>query len=345
MLNNKTILITGGTGSFGKKMTQVILEEYKPEKLIIFSRDELKQFEMSQRWSMKRYPCIRYFLGDVRDKERLNRAFHGVDYVIHTAALKQVPAAEYNPAEFIKTNILGGMNVIDAALLNKVKKVITLSTDKACNPINLYGATKLCADKLFVAANVYAGHDNTIFSVVRYGNVVGSRGSVVPFFKERAKTGVLPITDTRMTRFWITLDQGVHFVLKVLELASGEEIFVPKIPSMKITELATAIAPDCSHEIVGIRLGEKIHETLIGEGEGHNTIEYNECFVIRQNISDGKRLSNIGNGGSICPEGFKYTSDNNPQKISIEELRRVLEQISDDYTIEKTRWSMEDVPQ
>src|SRR4030067_811009 len=221
MLNGKNILITGGTGSFGKKMTQVILDNYIPEKLIIFSRDELKQFEMSQRWNMNKYPCIRYFLGEIRDKERLNRAFHGVDYIIHAAALKQVPAAEYNPAEFIKTNILGAINVIDAALLNGVKKVVALSTDKACNPINLYGATKLCADKLFVAANAYSGQGETVFSVVRYGNVVGSRGSVIPFFKERAKTGVLPLTDLRMTRFWITLDQSVTFVLKVLEIAKG----------------------------------------------------------------------------------------------------------------------------
>ncbi len=341
MLNNKTILITGGTGSFGKKMIHVILEEYKPEKLIVFSRDELKQFEMSQRWSMKRYPCIRYFLGDVRDRERLNRAFHGVDYVIHAAALKQVPAAEYNPAEFIKTNVMGAMNIIDAALLNGVKKIIALSTDKACNPINLYGASKLCADKLFVAAKVYAGYDDTHFSVVRYGNVVGSRGSVVPFFKERAKTGVLPITDSRMTRFWITLDQSVHFVLKVLGLAAGGEIFVPKIPSMEIVELAKAIAPECSHKIVGTRPGEKIHETLIGEDEGRNTIEYDECYIVKQNLSD----VNISEGGNLCPEGFSYTSGNNPQKISIEELHRVLEQISDDYSIEKTRWSMDDVPQ
>jgi len=345
MLNNKTILITGGTGSFGKKMVQVILEEYKPEKLIIFSRDELKQFEMSQRWSINKYPCIRYFLGDVRDKERLNRAFHNVDYVIHAAALKQVPAAEYNPDEFIKTNIMGGMNVIDAALLNKVKKVVALSTDKACNPINLYGATKLCADKLFVAANVYASYEDTHFTVVRYGNVVGSRGSVVPFFKERAKTGVLPITDPRMTRFWITLDQGVHFVLKVLELASGGEIYVPKIPSMSIVDLAKSIAPECSHEIVGTRPGEKIHETLIGEGDGSNTIEYKECYVVKQDFSDGKISSNIDNDGCLCGEDFHYTSDNNPQKISINELRRVLEQISDDYCIEQSRWSMEDIPQ
>ena len=341
MLNNKTILITGGTGSFGKKMVQIILEEYKPEKLIIFSRDELKQFEMSQRWSIKKYPCIRYFLGDVRDKERLSRAFHGVDYVIHAAALKQVPAAEYNPEEFIKTNILGGMNVIDAALINKVRKVVALSTDKACNPINLYGATKLCADKLFVAANIYGGHDKTIFSVVRYGNVVGSRGSVVPFFKERAKTGILPITDSRMTRFWITLDQSVHFVLRVLDLASGGEIFVPKIPSMHIVELAKAIAPECTQEEVGIRPGEKIHEILIGEDEGRNAIEYDECYVVKQAPVDVNAIKDC----NLCPEGFSYTSDNNSQKISIEELHRVLEQISDDYSIEKSRWSMEDVPQ
>ncbi len=346
MLNGKTVLITGGTGSFGKKCTEIILKEYKPKKLIIFSRDELKQFEMSQKWSEKKYPCIRYFLGDVRDKERLNRAFHDVDYIIHAAALKQVPAAEYNPTEFIKTNIMGAINVIDAAILNKVKKVIALSTDKACNPINLYGATKLCADKLFVAANVYSGHENTIFSVVRYGNVVGSRGSVVPFFKERAKTGVLPITDLRMTRFWITLDQSVHFVLLVLlKKAKGTEIFVPKIPTMKITDLAKAIAPECSQKIVGIRPGEKIHETLIGEDEGRNSIEYNECFVIRQNMSGSEETRDIDNGGRACPEGFCYTSENNPQKISIEELQRILEQISDDYSIEKSRWSMEDVPQ
>ena len=341
MLNGKTVLITGGTGSFGKKCTEIILSEYKPKKLIIFSRDELKQFEMSQKWNAKKYPCIRYFLGDVRDKERLNRAFHDMDYVIHAAALKQVPAAEYNPEEFIKTNIMGAMNIIDSALLNGVTKVIALSTDKACNPINLYGATKLCSDKLFVAANVYTGQDHPVFAVVRYGNVVGSRGSVVPFFKERAKTGVLPITDERMTRFWITLDQSVHFVLKSLELAKGAEIFVPKIPSTKIIDLAKAIAPECSHEVVGIRPGEKINEALIGEDEGRNTIEYKECYVVKQNISE----TNISGEGKLCQEGFKYTSDNNPETISIEELRRVLEDISDDYSIEQSRWSMEDVPQ
>jgi len=346
MLNNKNILITGGTGSFGKKFTQIVLENYKPEKLIILSRDELKQFEMSQRWSMKKYPCIRYFLGDIRDKERLTRAFQDVDYVIHAAALKQVPAAEYNPAEFIKTNIIGAMNIIDAAIYNNVQKVIALSTDKACNPINLYGATKLCSDKLFVSANVYRpiGKDK-IFSVVRYGNVVGSRGSVVPFFKERSQTGVLPITDPRMTRFWITLDQAVHFVLRVFELAKGGEIFVPKIPSMKITDLAKAIGPDCKQKIVGIRPGEKIHETLIGEDEGRYTAEYNECYVVRQNFSMGREALYLDNGGRPCPEDFSYTSNNNPDVISIENLQTVLEQISDDYGIEKSRWSMEDVPQ
>lgn len=346
MLNDKTILITGGTGSLGKKMTHIILENYTPEKLIIFSRDELKQFEMSQRWSMKKYPCIRYLLGDVRDKERLIRAFQGVDYVIHAAALKQVPAAEYNPAEFIKTNILGAMNIVDAALHNNVKKVIALSTDKACNPINLYGATKLCSDKLFTAANVYRGFNKeTSFAVVRYGNVLGSRGSVVPFFKERSKTGVLPITDPGMTRFWITLDQAAHFVLKVLELAKGGEIFVPKIPSMKITDLAKAIAPECTHKIVGIRPGEKIHETLIGEDEGRNAIEYKDCYVVKQDYFDAEKKSDIDNGSRSCPKGFKFRSDNNPEKLGIEELRQILEQISDDYSIEKTRWSMDDVPQ
>lgn len=346
MLNNKNILITGGTGSFGKKMTQYILENYEPEKLIVFSRDELKQFEMSQRWSQRKYPCIRYFLGDVRDKDRLVRAFNGVDYIIHAAALKQVPAAEYNPAEFIKTNIMGAMNIIDAAIYNNVSRVVALSTDKACNPINLYGATKLCSDKLFNAANVYSGpHKRTRFSVVRYGNVVGSRGSVVPFFTERAKTGELPITDPRMTRFWITLDQSVHFVMKVLEIMKGAEIFVPKIPSMKITDLAKAIAPECAQKVVGIRPGEKIHEILISEEEGRNTIEYRECYIIRQYYTPKSDMSGNGNGGDPCPEGFQYTSDNNRQQISIEDLRVMLEKITDDYSIEKTRWSMQDVPQ
>ncbi|MCK5179977.1 MAG: UDP-N-acetylglucosamine 4,6-dehydratase (inverting), partial [Candidatus Omnitrophica bacterium] len=243
MLDNKTILITGGTGSFGKKMVQIVLTEHKPKRLIIFSRDELKQFEMAQKWNPSKYPCLEYVLGDVRDKERLTRVFDGVDYVIHAAALKQVPAAERNPEEYIKTNVVGAMNVIDACIKNNVKKVIALSTDKACNPVNLYGATKLCSDKLFVAENNNVALDRTKFSVVRYGNVLGSRGSVIPFFQERAKTGVLPITDDAMTRFWITLDQAVHFVISCLSRAKGGEIFVPRIPSMKITDLANAISP------------------------------------------------------------------------------------------------------
>lgn len=345
MLNGKSILITGGTGSFGKKFIQILLEHYKPERLIVFSRDELKQFEMSQKWNIKKYPCIRYFIGDVRDRDRLNRAFRDVDYVVHAAALKQVPAAEYNPEEAIKTNILGAMNIIDAALNNNVKKVLALSTDKACNPVNLYGATKLCSDKLFTAANVYRGFDKkTVFSVVRYGNVLGSRGSVVPFFTERAKTGSLPITDPRMTRFWITLDQAVHFVIKVLEISKGSEIFVPKIPSMRIVDLANAIAPECTHEVVGIRPGEKLHEVLIGEDEGRNATEYKDCYVIRQTHFGPYETHASKNGGKSCEEGFKYTSDLNAEMLSISELKKILGRISEDYSIEKTRWSMDDIP-
>ena len=343
MLNNKNILITGGTGSFGKKCTQIVLENYEPEKLIIFSRDELKQFEMSQKWNIKKYPCIRYFLGDVRDKDRLIRAFDGMDYVIHAAALKQVPAAEYNPGEAIKTNIIGAMNVIDAALYNNVSKVISLSTDKASNPINLYGATKLCSDKLFIAANVYPGLEReTIFSIVRYGNVLGSRGSVVPFFKERSKTGTLPITDRKMTRFWITLDQAVHFVLNVLKIAKKGELFVPKIPTMKITDLATAIAPECKQAVVGVRPGEKIHETLIGEDEGRDATDYNDCYVMRP--KEYGQTAEIDNSGRPCGEGFCYRSDNTEKILSIEELRETLSLIEDDFSIEKTRWSMDDIP-
>ena len=344
-MNGKNILITGGTGSFGKKFVKQILENYKPEKLIIFSRDELKQFEMQQRWNMKDYPCIRYFLGDVRDKERLMRAFTGVHYVIHAAALKQVPAAEYNPQECIKTNVLGAMNIIDAALDCGVKKVIALSTDKACNPINLYGATKLCSDRLFSAANVYGGYDGTRFGVVRYGNVVGSRGSVVPFFKERMQTGKLPITDERMTRFWITLAQSAEFVLKCLELSQGGEIFIPKIPSMKITDLARAICPECEQEIVGIRPGEKLHEVLISEDEARNTIEFEECYVVQQHEKRRNELMAVKGNGKKCSELFQYTSDNNPDFISIEALRKLMGEIGDDYSIETSRWSLKDIPQ
>ena len=346
MLNGKTILITGGTGSFGKKMTQIVLDQYEPMKLIIFSRDELKQYEMAQRWNPKKYP-VKYVLGDVRDKDRLMQAFQGVNYVIHAAALKQVPAAEYNPGEYIKTNVMGAMNVIEAAQYHKVKKVVALSTDKACNPINLYGATKLCSDKLFVAVNAYRDHNATQFAVVRYGNVLGSRGSVVPFFKERAQTGVLPITDPRMTRFWITLDQAVHFVIRTLELLKGGEIFVPRIASMKIVDLARAIAPDCRQEIVGIRPGEKLHEILIGEDDTRNTVEFNECYIIQPNPQAREEfIRNNGNVcGKVCVDGFSYTSNNNTDWMTVDDLKSMIETIADDYSIEKSRWSMEDVPQ
>jgi len=346
MLNGKTILVTGGTGSFGKKFVEIVLQRYQPAQLIVFSRDELKQFEMSQKWSPKKYPCMTYMLGDVRDRMRVFRVLNDVDYVVHAAAMKQVPAAENNPAECIKTNIVGAMNLIDAALHNKVKRVIALSTDKACNPVNLYGATKLCSDKLFIAANVYrGGKEGSLFSVVRYGNVLGSRGSVVPFFQERSKTGVLPITDPRMTRFWITLDQGVHFVLRVLELTKGAEIFVPKIPSMQISDLATALAPDCKQQTVGIRPGEKLHETLIGRDEGRNTTEYRDCYIIRRDPADQTALSDDQDDGRPCPDGFAYTSDKNPDRLSIAALRQTLQEISADYAIEETRWSLDDVPQ
>lgn len=346
MLDGKNILITGGTGSFGKKMVQIVLTHYKPKTLTVFSRDELKQFEMSQKFSPTKYPCLKYVLGDVRDRSRLTRVFNGVDYVIHSAALKQVPAAELNPEEYIKTNVLGAMNVIDAALDNKVKKVIALSTDKAANPINLYGATKLCSDKLFVAANVHTAIEGTRFAVVRYGNVLGSRGSVIPFFKERAATGVLPITDERMTRFWITLDQAVHFVINSLETCKGGEIFVPRIPSMKIMDLAKAVAPKCKVEIVGIRPGEKLHETLISEDEARNSVEFKQCYIIQPDPARRQPLLVSGKkgGGKLCAESFRYTSDDNKDWLTVKQLRELAEKIHLDYEIEASRWSMDDVP-
>ena len=347
ILDNKTILITGGTGSFGKKMLQIVLKEYNPKRLIVFSRDELKQFEMAQKWSPSHYPCLEYVLGDVRDKERLSRVFKDVDYVIHAAALKQVPAAERNPEEYIKTNVIGAMNVIDAAMINRVKNVIALSTDKACNPVNLYGATKLCSDKLFVAENNNISSDRTKFSVVRYGNVLGSRGSVIPFFQERARTGVLPITDNEMTRFWITLDQAVHFVISCLSRSKGGEIFVPRIPSMKITDLADAISPESKQEVVGIRPGEKIHETLISEDEARNTIQFKECYLVQSNSGLRNELlkGRNGNSGKLCGKGFRYSSDSNSDWLKVEELKELVGQIADDYGIEQSRWSMEDVPE
>ncbi len=346
MLDNKTILITGGTGSLGKKLVQIIIKDFKPKKLIVFSRDELKQFEMAQVWNPRKHSFLQYSLGDVRDRERLMRVFDQVDFVIHTAALKHVPTAENNPSEFIKTNVIGAMNVIDAAIYTGVKKVIALSTDKACNPINLYGASKLCADKLFVAANAISASSGTCFAVVRYGNVLGSRGSVVPFFKERAATGVLPITDAGMTRFWITLGQAAHFVLKSLELSKGGEIFVPKIPSMKIVDLAKAIGPECQQQIVGIRPGEKINETLISEEDARNTYEFKECYIIRPNEAFSTDLLNQTVGeGKRCQPGFQYTSHTNPSWLTVKDLQKLVPEISDDYAIERSRWSMEDVPQ
>jgi UDP-N-acetylglucosamine 4,6-dehydratase len=322
-LNGKTILITGGTGSLGKKLTRKILSRYSPKKIIIFSRDELKQSEMRQSFPEQ---CLRFFIGDVRDKERLYRAFDGVDYVVHAAALKQVPAAEYNPFEAIKTNVLGAQNVIDACVDLGIKKVVALSTDKAANPINLYGATKLCSDKLFIAGNSYAGSKPTRFSVVRYGNVVGSRGSVIPLFLKLKSTGVLPVTDSRMTRFWITLDEGAEFVLSSLERMKGGEIFVPKIPSASMTEVARAIAPNCTVKIVGIRPGEKLHETLISEDDGRLTLEYDTHFVIQPQFAWwGEERKN---GGKPVTEGFVYSSDRNESVLSAMEIRKIVQEFS-----------------
>jgi len=323
MLNGKNILITGGTGSFGKKCTEIILRRYKPRRLIIFSRDELKQFEMAQEFPDSKYECIRFFIGDVRDKERLYRAFNNVDIVIHAAALKQVPTAEYNPFEAVKTNILGAQNVINVAIDQGVKKVIALSTDKAANPINLYGATKLCSDKLFIAGNSYVGHEHSAFSVVRYGNVVGSRGSVIPFFLNCKNNGYLPITDPRMTRFWITLEQGVNFVLACLERMVGGELFVPKIPSMNIMDLAKAIAPECETKIIGIRPGEKLHELLITKDDARRTLEFKDHYVIQPEFHFWKRRYKV-NKGKPVPEDFEYNSGTNPWRLTVEEMRKIV---------------------
>jgi UDP-N-acetylglucosamine 4,6-dehydratase len=324
-VEGKVVLITGGTGSFGKQFLSTVLENKPPKKLIVFSRDELKQFDMRQQFSEARYPCLRYFIGDVRDRDRLYRAMDGVDIVIHAAALKQVPTAEYNPIEVIRTNVLGGANIIDAAIDRNVQKVVALSTDKAANPINLYGATKLCSDKLFVAANGYSGHHGTKFSVVRYGNVMGSRGSVIPFFQQMRASGVLPVTDPKMTRFWITLEQAVQFVLSCLGRMHGGEIFVPKIPSMNIVDLARAIAPECRLKIVGIRPGEKLHETMVPEDDARNAFEYEDCYVIRalSGEADGNQVLSR-NGGRPCSPGFRYSSDNNPHWLSVVELQQLV---------------------
>lgn len=323
MLNGKTILVTGGTGSFGKRFVAEVLKRYEPKKVIVFSRDELKQYEMAQHFTDKR---MRFFIGDVRDRERLIKAMDGVDVCIHAAALKHVPIAEYNPMECIKTNIHGAQNVIDACLLNDVSCVIALSTDKAANPINLYGATKLASDKLFIAANNIRGSKKTRFSVVRYGNVVGSRGSVVPFFKRLVREGAseIPITDERMTRFWITLDQGVEFVLKNLERMHGGEIFIPKIPSMRITDLAEALAPNLPRKIIGIRPGEKLHEVMVPKDDSHLSVEFEEFFIIKPTIQFQTFVdyheTRIGEKGEAVELGFEYNSLENTQWLTREEL-------------------------
>ncbi|RKQ64037.1 UDP-N-acetylglucosamine 4,6-dehydratase (inverting) [Thermovibrio guaymasensis] len=325
-IDNKVILITGGTGSFGKAFAKKILEDFNPKKVIIYSRDEYKQYWMQQEFK-KHIEKLRFFIGDVRDKERLYRAFDGVDIVIHAAALKHVPLMEYNPIEAVKTNIYGAENVINAAIDRGVEKVVALSTDKAVNPINLYGATKLVADKLFIAANAYAGGKKTSFSIVRYGNVAGSRGSVIPFFMSLVNKGKkeLPITDFRMTRFWITLEEGVALVLRALKDSLGGEIFVAKIPSFRIVDLAKAICPDCKLVKVGIRPGEKLHEIMITEEDARTTYDFGDYYVIYPSINWKKKSGAFTKGAKKVPEGFKYSSDRNEKWLSIEELKEKLE--------------------
>ena len=329
LLTNKTILITGGTGTFGKAFTTLILTRFpKVEKIIIYSRDEFKQFEMAQMPQFKDNPKMRYFVGDVRDRDRLYRAFDGVDVVIHAAALKQIPSCEYNPFEAIKTNINGAQNVIDAAIDHGVQKVVALSTDKACQPINLYGATKLCSDKLFIAGNAYAGAKQTRFSVVRYGNVMGSRGSVVPFYKQLVQSGAdsLPITDLRMTRFWLQLDEAIELVVKAMESMVGGELFVKKIPSIKMTDLAQAIAPDLPISEVGIRPGEKIHEMMISTDDARNTLEFPDYYIIQPSFHWWTARNNHFAGKAV-KEGFEYHSGNNTKWLSVSQIRKLLAKI------------------
>ncbi len=326
MLDDSVVLLTGGTGSFGKRFTSIVLNRYKLRKLIIFSRDELKQYEMRTQFPESRYPEIRYFIGDVRDRDRLARAFDGVDIVVHAAALKHVPACEYNPIEAVKTNVLGAANIIDVAIDANVKKVVALSTDKAANPVNLYGATKLCSDKLFIAANSYSGYHQTRFSVVRYGNVIGSRGSVIPLFVKLRSAGTLPITDKRMTRFWIALDRGVEFVLQSLERMAGGEIFAPKIPSMRLVDLARAIAPDCELQEIGIRAGEKLHEVIVGEDDARHTLEFDDYYAILPAFHDWDNDKYVKrNGGKRCSDGFSYSSDTNTQWLTVDDLRAMID--------------------
>lgn len=329
---NKVVLVTGGTGSFGQRFVTTALREHKPRKIIVFSRDELKQYEMRQQFDSDDMETVRFFIGDVRDRERLYRALDGVDVVVHAAALKQVPACEYNPIEAIKTNVLGAANIIDASIDRGVQKVVALSTDKAASPINLYGATKLCSDKLFVAANAYSGHHETRFSVVRYGNVIGSRGSVVPLFRKLKETGRIPITDGRMTRFWITLKQGVDFVLKSLEVMKGGEIYVPKIPSSDISLVAEVVAPGCRIEEIGIRPGEKLHEVLISKDDARSSLEFDDRYAIlpswvAQDIAQYQKDV----GGTPCPSEFEYTSNTNSQALDAQSLQNLLDAADAEY--------------
>jgi UDP-N-acetylglucosamine 4,6-dehydratase len=326
-LNDKTVLVTGGTGSFGKHFIKTVIAQYKPRRLIVFSRDELKQFEMQQDFPQDKYPFIRYFIGDVRDRDRLDLALRDVDYVVHAAAMKQVTTAEYNPFECVRTNVFGAENVVSAAIRCGVKRVVALSTDKAANPINLYGASKLASDKIFVAANNLAGADGTRFSVVRYGNVFGSRGSVVPFFRKLIADGAdsLPITDMRMTRFWITLTQGVNFVLSSMEMMRGGEIYVPKIASTTIPQLATLVSPGHKQHVVGIRPGEKLHETMIPADDAHCTVELEDRYVILQSFANAARDAYLHRGGKPVPDGFSYSSDTNPEQLDARGLQLLLQ--------------------
>ena len=322
MLNDKTILITGGTGSFGQKFVRTVLENFSPKRLIVYSRDELKQSEMKDDSNFN-HPALRFFLGDVRDRDRLSLAMRGVDYVVHAAALKQVPAAEYNPHEFIKTNVTGATNIVEASLEAGVKKVVALSTDKAVNPVNLYGATKLCSDKVFIAGNSYAGDSGTIFSVVRYGNVVGSRGSVVPLFAKQRDKGKITITKPEMTRFFITLQKGVNFVIESLEKMVGGELFVPKIPACTVADIANVIAPGVEWEVIGMRPGEKMHEILIPEDEARNVLEFEKHFVVQPIQSFwGNKIGILG--GRSCPENFRYASNVNCDLLNEDQLRDLL---------------------
>ena len=326
MLTDKTILVTGGTGSFGKKFTKLTLENYNPRKIIIFSRDEMKQWDMAEKYQQfDSQGRIEYVIGDVRDKERLHRIVEGVNYIVHAAATKIVPTAEYNPFECIKTNVNGAMNVIEVAIEQKVERIIALSTDKACNPINLYGATKLASDKLFVAANLHTMNSDTCFSVVRYGNVMGSRGSVIPFFQDKEKTGVLPITDERMTRFMITIEQGVRLVWHAFENALGGEIYVHKIPSMKVTDIARAISIDARHEIIGIRPGEKIHEVMISHEDAMSSYEYDWYYKVLPTLNDWHRDPDRIKDGKKVEKDFVYSSDKNSEWMTIEQLCEFLE--------------------